>query len=119
MAHNRCQNEQATSLWQAQHLIHDLLHALGAYRLTTAGAMRHAQARKEQTEIIIDLCHSPYGRARIATDRPLLNGNRWRQAFDGIDIGLFELFEKLASVGRERFHIPTLALSVDGIERQG
>src|SRR2546425_9684545 len=62
MAHNRCQNEQATSLWQAQHLIHDLRYALGAYRLTTAGAMRHTQARKEQTEIVVDLGHGSHGR---------------------------------------------------------
>ena len=111
-------NEQATALWQAQHLIHDLLHGLGAHRLTTAGAMRHAQARKEQTQIVVDFGDGTHGRARIATDRLLLDGNRWRQAFNGINIGLFELFEKLASVGRERFDIPTLALSVNGIERQ-
>src|SRR4029453_8736295 len=36
MAHNGRQNEQTTALWQAQHLIHDLLHGLGAHRLTTA-----------------------------------------------------------------------------------
>src|SRR5437667_11938429 len=116
MALNRCQNEQASPLWQAQHLIHDLLHALGAHRLTTAGAMRHTQARKEQTEIIVDLCHSSHSRARIATHGLLLNGNRWRQTFDSIDIGLFELFEKLASISRDSFHIPTLDLRLGGIQ---
>jgi len=118
MAHNRRQNEQTPALWQAQHLIHDLLHGLGAHRLATASAMRHAQARKEQTQIVVDFGDSTHGRARVATDRFLLDGDRWRQAFDGINIWLFKLFEKLASIGREGFNIPTLAFSINGIERE-
>ena len=43
MAHNGRQNEQTTAFWQAQHLIHDLLHGLGAHWLATAGAMRHGR----------------------------------------------------------------------------
>ena len=80
--------------------------------------MRHAQARKEQTQIVVDFSDGTYGRARVAADRFLLDGNRWRQAFNGINIWLFKLFEKLTRVGREGFDIPTLAFSINGIERQ-
>jgi hypothetical protein len=80
--------------------------------------MRYTQARKEQTQIVVDFGDGTHGRARIATDRFLLDGNRWRQAFNGINIRLFQLFEKLASVGREGFDIPTLAFSINGIECQ-
>src|SRR5215471_11970395 len=75
MAYNRRQNEQTTAFWQVQHLIKNLLHSLGTHRLATAGTMRHTQACKEQTQIIVDFSDSTHGRARVAADRFLLDSN--------------------------------------------
>jgi len=50
--------------------------------------------------------------------RALLNGDGGGEAFDGFDIGLLQLIEKLPGVGGQRFHILSLALGEDGVERQ-
>lgn len=50
--------------------------------------------------------------------RLLVDGNRWRQSFDFVDIRLVHLSQELAGVCRQRLDIPTLALRENRIERQ-
>ena len=49
---------------------------------------------------------------------PLADGDRRRDAVDPVGVGLVELFEELAGVGREGLDVPPLALGIERVERQ-
>ena len=50
---------------------------------------------------------------------PLFNGDGWRKPFDGFNIGLIHLTDKLPRIGRKRLHISPLAFGVNGVKGQG
>jgi hypothetical protein len=52
----------------------------------------------------------------IARGRLLLDRDGGREAVDMLDVRLLHHLEELARVGREGFHVPPLALRIDGIE---
>jgi hypothetical protein len=49
----------------------------------------------------------------------LFNGNSRTQTFDRIHLRPVHPFQKLAGVGRERFHIAPLTFSIKGVEGEG
>ncbi len=63
-------------------------------------AVGKADPGVEQAQVVVGLGHRPDGRARVVGDTLLINGNRRGEPFDVIDVGLVELPEKLAGVGR-------------------
>ena len=71
---------------------------------------------KSRRMIVVDLGHRADGRARILRGRLLLDGDRRRQAFDQIDIGLLHQLEELARIGREALDIAALAFGIDRVE---
>src|SRR5205085_8663903 len=83
------------------------------------GTVRRAGAREQQAQVVVDLRDRSDGGARIVAGGLLLDGDRGRQAVDGIDVGLFHEAEELARIGRERLDVSALALGVDGVEREG
>ena len=48
----------------------------------------------------------------------LLNGNRRGEPFDMIDIGLLHHRQELPGIGRKRFDVATLTLSVQSVKSQ-
>jgi hypothetical protein len=80
--------------------------------------VRIADPGKEKSEMVVDLGYRSNGGSRIAGDAALIDGDSWRQSIDVIDIGLFELAEKLPRVGRQRLHVAALALGEQGVERE-
>ena len=81
-------------------------------------AVRLADARVEQPQIIVNLGDRTDRRARIVRGRLLFDRNRWRQTLDQIDVGLFHQLQELPGVRRERFDVAALPLGVEGVERQ-
>ena len=81
-------------------------------------AVRDADPRVEQAQVIVNLRHGAHGGAGILGRGFLVNGNRRGETFNIIQIRLFHLAEKLTRVGGEGLHIPSLALRVNGVERQ-
>ena len=81
-------------------------------------AVRLADARVEQPQIIVNLGDRTDRRARIVRGRLLLDRNRRRQTLDQIDVGLFHQLQELPGVRRERFDVAALPLGVEGVERQ-
>ena len=59
---------------------------------------------------MIDLGDGGNGRLAAATGDALFDGDAGRQAFDGIDIRLFELFDKLPCICRHTVQETSLAL---------
>ncbi|MPM86728.1 hypothetical protein SDC9_133819 [bioreactor metagenome] len=70
----------------------------------------------KQPQVIVDFGHRGDGGARVAARGALLDGNRRRQSFDVIDLGLLEPVEKLPGVGRKALDIAALSLGIKRIE---
>jgi len=78
--------------------------------------VRHAHAREQHAEVVVDLRDGADGRARILRGGLLLDRDRGRQSLDGVDLGLLHLLEELPGVGRQRLHVAPLAFGIDGVE---
>ena len=118
-AHKRSQDAEAGVGRQFQHLVDDLLDRLAGDRAAALRAVRMTDARVQQAQVVIDLSDGADRRTRVARGRPLVDGDGRRQALYAVDVGLIHLTEELAGVGRQRFDIAALTLSVDGVEGQG
>ena len=101
---------------QLQDALDDLLGGLAGDGAAAVGAVGRADRGIEQAEVVVDLGDGADGGAWAAAGGFLLDGDGRAEAFDGIDVGAFDLVEKLAGVGGERFDIAALALGVDGVE---
>ena len=74
---------------------------------------------KSRAEVVVDLgrpCRPCSG--STAAPPPLRDGDGRRDAVDPVGVGLVELFEELAGVGREGLDVPPLPLGVERVERQ-
>ena len=116
--HDRGQHQESTRVLAGQHQVDDLLGRLTRHRSSADVAVRHADAREEQSQVVVDLGDGAHGRAGIARGGLLVDGDRRRQAFDELDVGLVHLPEELTSVGREALDVAALALGVDRVEGQ-
>ena len=81
-------------------------------------AVRHADRRPEQAQVIVDFGDGSDGGPRAAVGGLLLDRDGRAEAVDGIDLGPLHLIEELARVRRQRLHVAPLALGVDRVERQ-
>ena len=117
-AHDRREHLEAGALGQLQHPVDDLLRRLAGDQPPAVRAVRHADARVEQPEVVVDLGDRADGRARVARRRLLVDRDRRRQTLDEVDVGLVHLAEELAGVRRQRLDVTALALGVDRVERE-
>ena len=106
----------ARPLGQLHDLIDDLIARLRAHLAAATVAVRLADARVEQPQIVVDLGDRPDGRARIARGRLLVDRDRRREPLDVVDVRLLHLPQELASVGRERLDVAALPFGVDRVE---
>ncbi len=118
VAHHGRQQQQARAVSHGQHAIDHLADGLRLDRQAGGGRVGHADARPEQAHVIVDFRHRADRGAWVAAGGLLLDGNRRRQALDGVDVGLAHQFEELAGIGGQAFDVTALALGVDGVERQ-
>ena len=79
-------------------------------------AIRIADAREQEPQVIVDLGDGADRRARIVRRRLLLDRDRRRQPFDQVDVGLFHQLQELPRVRRQRLDVPALALRVQRVE---
>ncbi len=78
IADQRRQQHHPCPLAQGHDLVHDLARGLGTDRPTALVTMRLANARKQQPQVLVDLCRGRNRRARIGRGGALLDGNRRR-----------------------------------------
>ena len=81
-------------------------------------AVRLADPRPQQPQVVVDLGHRADRRARVARGRLLVDRDRRREPLDRVHVRLVHLPEELAGVGRQRLDVAALALGVDRVERQ-
>src|SRR5262249_30257763 len=116
--HKWCANLDSRIAWPCQRDFGDLRGTLALHGPTTVRAMRRARARPKQTQVVVDLRDGADRGPRIVSGGFLLDGNRRRQPFDRVDVGLFHQPEKLSCICGQRFDVTALALGVDRVERQ-
>ena len=73
-------------------------------------------ARKEQPQIIINLRRRRHVRTRIPRGILLPDRHRRRDPGNFVHIRFFHALQKLASIGRERLDVTTLALRINGVK---
>ena len=101
-----------------EHLVDDLVGGLAGDRLAADVAVRVADARPQQAQVVVDLGDGADRRPRVARGRLLVDRDRRRQTLDRVDVGLVHLAEELAGVGGQRLDVAALALGVDRVERE-
>ena len=117
-ADDRRQQLDARAFGEREDLVDDLLGGLRADLFAALVAVRHADARVQQPQVVVDLGDRADRRARVARGGLLVDRDRRRQPFDVVDVRLLHLPQELASVRRERLDVAPLALGVDGVERE-
>ena len=116
VAHDRRVDREARPLGQRQDLLDDLVEALAGDRAAADGAVRPADARVEQAQVVVDLGDGADGRARVARGRLLVDRDRRREPVDRVDVGLLHHLQELARVRGEALDVAALALGVDRVE---
>ncbi len=114
--HHRAEDLDPGALRPAQDGVGDLAGALARDRAAIVRAERGAGPGPQQPHVVVHLGHGPHRRSRVVAGGLLFNGNRGRQALDGVDVRLFHQTEELPGVGRQRLDVAPLALGVNGIE---
>ena len=115
---HRRQHKRATALPRRQHLIGDLVGRLTLDDTPALGTVRRAHASEQQAQVVINLSYGTNRRPGILGRRLLIDRHGRRQAVNRIQIRLIHLAQKLARIAGKALDIATLALGIDGIERQ-
>ena len=117
-AHDRREHLEPRALGQLEDAVDDLLGRLALQTGAVVRAVLHADARVEQTQVVVDLGDGADGGPRVAAGRLLVDRDRRRQTLDDVDVGLVHLSEELARVRAQRLDVATLALGVDRVESE-
>ena len=80
---------------------------------------RYADARKQKTQIVIDLSGRCDSRTRSTRGISLANSNGGSNSVNFVDFGFLDAFQELPGVCRQRFDVPALAFGIDCVERKG
>ena len=118
-ADDGCEDLQAGAFGVILQNIHDLLRGLLGDFLATDRAVRVADARPEQTHVVVNFGDGADGRAGVLGGGLLVDRHRRGETLDEVDIGLVDLAQEHAGVGGERFDVAALTLRKDGVEGEG
>ena len=114
--HQRRPDGELRAQLEAEDLIDDLLLGLPLDRPPADPAVRMADARVEQTQVVVHLGDRAHGGARVAGGGLLVDGDGRREPLDGVDVGLVHLPQELARVRRQALDVAPLPFGVDGVE---
>ena len=117
-ADHRGEHLEAGALLQLHDPVDDLLGALPGDRPPALRAVRLADARPEQAQVVVHLGDRADGGTGVAARRLLVDRHRGREPLDEVDIGLVHLPEELPRVRRQRFDIAALTFGEDRVEGQ-
>ncbi|MNS47499.1 hypothetical protein D3C72_800330 [compost metagenome] len=100
LANHRRQQHQFAAFRLRQHQVDHLADGLRLQWNIVIRAARNADACIQQAQVVVDFGDGADGRTRVVRGRLLFDGDRRRQAFDGVDVGLFHHRQELPGVGR-------------------
>src|SRR5713226_10784594 len=116
VAHDRCVDGEPRTFLDAQHLVDDGVDRLAGDRLAADRAVRTADPRVQEAEVVVDLGDRADRRARVPRGRLLVDRDRRAEAVDVVDIRLLHHLEELTRVRGERLDVAALPLRVDRVE---
>jgi hypothetical protein len=99
VADDRRVDGELRPLRQLEDLVDDRLDRLAGDRAAADRAMRPADARVEEPEVVVDLGDGADRRARVPRRRLLIDRDRRAEPLDRVDVGLLHHLEELARVG--------------------
>ena len=117
-ADDRGEHLEPDALLQLEHPVHDLLRGLPGDRPAADRAVRLADPREQQPQVVVDLGDRADGGPRVAAGGLLIDGDGRGETVDEVHVRLVHLAEELPGVGGERLDVPALALGEDRVERQ-
>ena len=103
---------------QREDFVHDVAGSLRDDWHTGVRAMRFADVRVKQAEIIVNLGGGGDDGARAGAGAALFDGDGRRKTFDEVHLRLLHLIQELAGIGGETLDVFALALGVDGVKRE-
>ena len=116
VAGDRRVDRELRPLREPQHLVDDRLDRLPGDRPAADRAVRPADPRVEQAQVVVDLRDRADGRARVPRRRLLVDRDRRREPVDRVHVRLLHHLEELPRVGGERLDVAALPLRVDRVE---
>ena len=90
-----------------------MAHGLGGVAVNQV-----AGAGEQELEVVVQLGHGAHGGARRAHRVGLVNGNGRGHALYLVHRRFVHAVQKLARIGRKRFHVAALAFGVQGVKHQ-
>ena len=115
-AHERCEQHGAGPGVALEHAVDDLARRLPFDAPPALRAVRHAGAREQQAQVVVDLGDRANGGTWVVAGRLLVDADRRREPLDGVDVGLVHDAEELPRVGGQALDVTALAFGVDGVE---
>ena len=109
----------AGGLGEGHHLVDDLVDGLLLDLLAALGAVGGAHPGPQQAEVVVNLGDGANGGPGVFGGGFLVDGDGGGQSLNVVHVGLLHLAQKHSGVGGQGFHIPPLALGVQGLEGQG
>lgn len=102
-AHDGSQDHDSISRRELHDTLDDLLGRLLADGFSAVGAVGSTDQGIQSPQVVIDLRDRAHGRAGTAGRSLLLDGDRWAQTVNGVDVRTFHAVKKLTGIGREGF----------------
>jgi len=118
-ADHRREHLKLRALGQGHHAVDDLVDRLAADLLSALRAVRHARARPEEAQVVVDLRDGADRGAGVLRGGFLVDGDGGGEAVDVVDVRLVHLAEELAGIGGKGLDVAPLALGIDGVEGEG
>ncbi len=116
--HQRREHIERAALRRRFDLLHNRGDTLFFDRQIALRAKLRSRFREEQPEKMINFRHRRNGRFSAAASDALLNRDARRQTGDKIDIGLFELLDKLPGIRRHAVEETSLSFRKQNVERE-
>ena len=117
-ANNWREHHDAVFGLERHHALDNLRRSLPRNRSPAFWAMRHANRRIQQPQIVVDFCNRAHRRTWAAAGGFLFDGNRGTQGVDRVHIRPLHLIQKLPGIGRKGLHVPALPLGINRVKRQ-
>ena len=115
-ADHRTHELELRACGQLHDAVNDLVDRLLPDLAPAFRTVRHADARPQQTHVVVDLRHRAHRGARVARGGFLVDGDGRGQAVNVVHVRLVHLPQKHPGVGAQALDIATLALGVDRVE---
>ena len=88
----------SATLREREHLVGNLVGRLTLDGAPALGTVRDACAGVQQAQVVVDLGHGAHGGTRVSAGGLLVDGHRWRQAVDRVQVRLVHLAQELTRV---------------------